>query len=440
MTTLDRRAFVGAVTSSIVVGPLTARHAAWLAQNTAARPNVAAWRAEFPALAQRVNGRPLAYLDSAATTLRPRAVVDAVSQYYETDNANPGATLHTLARRSAERLAASRARVARFIGAPSANEVVFTRGTTEGINLVAATWGEANVGAGDEIVVTVAEHYSNLLPWRRLARRVGARIIVVDVGDDGRVDPARLREVLTGRTKLVAFSHVSNVLGLVNPVHELCAAARARNVRVLVDAAQSAPHVPLDVAAMGCDFLACSSHKMLGPMGVGVLWARGDLLEAMPPYHMGSNMAHDVTDDQQTFEHGALKYQAGTPNVSGPAGLSAALDTLEHVGMTALARHDADLVAHARQRFERMPDVRVLGALGGRHDRLPVFTFVKAGVSPARIVAALDDAGIAARAGDMAALPLLRRFGVDSAVRASCYLYTTTAEIDRLADVLLEAR
>ncbi len=216
--------------------------------------------------------------------------------------------------------------------------------------------------------------------------------------------------------------------------------ARARNVRVFVDAAQSAPHVPLDVSTMGCDFLACSSHKMLGPMGVGVLWVRGELLEAMPPYHMGSNMAHDVTPDQQTFEHGALKYQAGTPNVSGPVGLSAALDILERAGMTALARHDADLVAHARQRFEQMRDVRVLGALDAGQDRLPVFTFVKAGVSPARIVAALDDAGVAVRAGDMAALPLLRRFGVDNAVRASCYLYTTAAEIDRLADVVIRTR
>jgi cysteine desulfurase / selenocysteine lyase len=345
-----------------------------------------------------------------------------------------------LARRSAERLAAARTRVARFIGAPNASEVIFTRGTTEGINLVADTWGEANVGAGDEIVVTVAEHYSNLLPWRRLAGRAGARIVVVDVQDDGRFDPARLREAMTERTKLVAFSHVSNVLGLVNPAQELCAVARARNVRVFVDAAQSAPHVPLDVSTMGCDFLACSSHKMLGPMGVGVLWVRGDLLEAMPPYHMGSNMAHDVTADQQTFERGASKYQAGTPNVSGPVGLSAALDTLEHAGMTALARHDADLVAHARQRFERMRDVRLLGSLDAGQDRLPVFTFVKAGVSPARIVAALDDAGVAVRAGDMAALPLLRRFGVDSAVRASCYLYTTAAEIDRLADVVLGTR
>lgn len=440
MTALDRRAFFGAVTSSVVIGPLAATHAAWVGQRPADRPDVTRWRADFPALQQRINDQPLAYLDSAATTLRPRTVIDAIARFDETDNANPSPTLHTLARRSADRLSAARARVARFLGAGSAGEIVFTRGTTEAINLVAAAWGEANVGAGDEIVLTIAEHYSNLLPWRRLAARTGARLVVVDVADDGRVEPARVRNAFTSRTKLLAFSHVSNVLGVVNPAADLCALARQRQVRVLIDAAQSAPHVPVDVTALGCDFLACSSHKMLGPMGLGVLWARAELLESMPPYHMGSNMAHDVTDEGMTFEHGALKYQAGTPNVSGPVGLAAALDTLEHAGMPALARHDADLVRHARERLATVPGVRVLGTLAADVPRLPVFTFVKAGVPPPRLVAALDAAGIAVRAGDMAALPLLRRFGADAAVRASCYLYTTTAEIDRLVEVVRAAR
>ena len=281
MTALDRRAFLGAVASSAVVAPLTARHAAWLGQNPPGYADIARWRSAFPALQQQINGAPLAYLDSAATTLRPRSVIDAIARFDETDNANPGATLHTLARRSADRLAAARSRVARFLGAGAA-EVVFTRGTTEAINLVATAWGEANVGAGDEIVLTVAEHYSNLLPWRRLASRAGARVVVVDVAEDGRVEPARVREALTSRTKLLAFSHVSNVLGIVNPAADLCALARQRGARVFIDAAQSAPHVALDVAALGCDFLACSSHKMLGPMGLGVLWARAELLEAMP--------------------------------------------------------------------------------------------------------------------------------------------------------------
>lgn len=437
MNALDRRAFLGAATTSLVVGPLTARHAEWTRQGRpAARPDVVGWRRRFPALEQQVNGQPLAYLDSAATTLRPRAVIDAVAHYYETDNANPGATLHTLARRSANDLAAARARVARFIGAGDAAEVVFTKGTTEAINLVAATWGEANVTAGDEIVVTVAEHYSNLLPWRRLANRVGARVVVVDVTDDGRLDPARVRDALTSRTKLLAFSHVSNVLGIVNPAQEVCALARRQQVRVLVDAAQSAPHVPLDVRALDCDFLACSSHKMLGPMGVGVLWARAEVLEAMPPYHLGGNMAHDVTDDAFALEHGPAKYQAGTPNVAGPVGFAAALDELDHIGMAGLLQHDTDLVGFAHQRLASLHGVRVLGTLDRDTPRVPVFTFVKDRVAPAALVAALDQAGVAVRAGDMAALPLLRRFGVTTAVRASCYLYTTTDEIDRLARVV----
>jgi cysteine desulfurase/selenocysteine lyase len=440
MTALDRRAFLGAVTSSAVVGSLSATHAKWLGQPSSAASEARRWRTQFPALAQQVNGQPLAYLDSAATTLRPRAVIDAVSRFDGTDNANPGAQLHTLARRSAEQLAAARARVARFLGAPSPDEVIFTRGTTEGINLVASTWGAANIRAGDEIVVTVAEHYSNLLPWRRLAAAAGARVVVADVTDDGRVDPARVAGAFTSRTRLLAFSHVSNVLGLVNPAAELCGLARARQVRVLIDAAQSAPHVPLDVAALGCDFLACSSHKMLGPMGVGVLWVRGDVLETMPPYHVGSNMAHEVTDDGQVFEHGAARYQAGTPNVSGPVGLAAAIGALEAVGMDGVARHDAALVTAARERLASLPDVRVLGALDRGLPRVPVFTFVKRGVPPGRLVAALDESGIAVRAGDMAALPLLRRFGVESAVRASCYVYTTTDEIERLADAVRRAR
>ncbi len=437
MTALDRRAFLGAAATSLVVGPVTARHAAWMGQGPAAgRPDVARWRTRFPALRQEVNGQPLAYLDSAATTLRPRAVIDAVARYYETDNANPGATLHTLARRSANGLASARARVARFIGAGDAAEVVFTRGTTEAINLVAATWGEAHLTTGDEIVVTVAEHYSNLLPWRRLASRVGARVVVVDVTNDGRLDVARVRDALTDRSKLLAFSHVSNVLGIVNPAQDVCAVARRRNVRVLVDAAQSAPHVPLDVRALDCDFLACSSHKMLGPMGVGVLWARAELLETMPPYHLGGNMAHDVTDESFAVEHGPAKYQAGTPNVAGPVGFAMALDELDHIGMANLMRHDTDLVAYAHERLASVHGVRILGTLDKETPRVPVFTFVRDGVEPAALVTALDNAGVAVRAGDMAALPLLRRFGVHAAVRASCYLYTTTEEIDRLARIV----
>jgi cysteine desulfurase/selenocysteine lyase len=397
-------------------------------------PAGAAWRRDFPALDQRVNGHPLAYLDSAATTLRPRQVVDAISRFYETDNANPAVALHTLARRAAGRYAAARQRVATFLNAADPSEVVFTKGTTEGLNLVAATLA-SQLAAGDEIVLTVAEHYSNLLPWRAVAARTGAAIRVVDVDDGGRLTAARVAAAMSTRTRLIAFSHVSNVLGLVAPAAEICAVGRTRGVPVLIDAAQSAPHLRLDVRALDCDFLACSSHKMLGPMGVGVLWARRAWLDRLPPYQLGSNMAHEVEADSVQFEAGALKYQAGTPNVAGPVGLAAALDVLDRIGLDAVRRHDQALVAHAREGFARVPGLRVLGAVEGS-DRLPVFTFVLPRVPVAALVKALDGEGIAVRGGDMAALPLLRRFGLTGAVRASCYLYTTTDEIDRLVDVL----
>jgi cysteine desulfurase/selenocysteine lyase len=303
---------------------------------------------------------------------------------------------------------------------------------------VASTWGPAHVGRGDEILLTVAEHYSNLLPWRALADRVGARVTLVDVDDEGRVLPSRVRDALTSRTRLLAFSHVSNVLGIVNPAAEICAIARSNGVPVLIDAAQSAPHLQLDVQALGCDFLAFSGHKILGPMGVGVLWVRQETLEAMPPYQLGSNMAHDVEPASVQFEHGALRYQAGTPNVSGAVGLAAAIDTLDRIGLPAIRRHDARLVEHARGRLAAVPSLRVFGTLAGGDQRLPVFTFTVAGIPVNRLVRALDDHGIAVRGGDMAALPLLRRFGAAEAVRASCYLYTSLDEIDRLADVLAD--
>jgi cysteine desulfurase / selenocysteine lyase len=433
---LDRRSFLGAwsvaAVGSRLIWPIDA-------QRSSAGPagaGVELWRQAFPALGQQVNGQPLAYLDSAATTLRPRAVIDAVSHFYESDNANPAATLHTLARRAAEQYGAARTTVARFLNAAAASEVVFTKGTTEAINLVASTWGAANITRGDDIVLSIAEHYSNLLPWRAVAERAGARVIVVDVDDQGRLSPERVAAAFTSRTKLLAFSHVSNVLGLIAPAEELCRLARARNIAVLVDAAQSAPHRRIDVQALGCDFLACSGHKLLGPMGTGVLWAKQSTLDGMPAYQVGSNMAHEVDATTAQFEHGALKYQAGTPNVSGAVGLAAALDTLTRFDLTAIARHDSALVGHFRERAAGVPGLRVLGALDDLSARVPVFTFTLTGVAVGAIVKGLDERGVAVRAGDMAALPLLKRFGISEAVRASCYLYTTLAEVDRLVDGL----
>lgn len=406
-----------------------------LAAQTPPASGVAAWRAQFPALTQDVGGHPLAYLDNAATTQRPRAVTDALVRYDERDNANPSPAMHMLARRSAAASDAARARVARFINATGAENVIFTRGTTEGINLIASTWGARHVRAGDEVVVTLAEHASNLFPWQRLAHDAGARLTVIGVQDDGRLNMAELEHALSPRTRLVAVTHVSNVLGIVYPVAEICALARRRGAAVLVDAAQSAPHLRLDVQQLGCDFLACSSHKMLGPMGVGVLWVRGERFGEMPPYHVGSNMAHGGDIASATAERGALRFQAGTPNVSGPVGLAAAIDVLDGVGLDALRAHDESLTAYALERLQGIRRVRLIGSFGPA-GRVPVFSFTVDGVGVADVVKAADSAGIAIRGGDLAAVPLLRRFGVETAVRASAYLYNTTDEIDRLVAVL----
>ncbi len=392
------------------------------------------WRSAFPALDQRIADQPLTYLDSAATTLRPKAVIDALVDFYSTDNANPS-PVHTLAARSAQRLSAARQVMARFINAASPLEVIFVRGTTEGVNLLASTWGAANLKAGDEIILTIAEHNSNLLPWTRAARQAGATVKVLDVDDEGALRIDQLKQLLSKRTRLVAFSHVSNVLGLVNPAREICALARESGARVAIDGAQSAPHVTIGVQDLGCDFYVFSGHKMLGPMGTGVVWGRQELLDAMPPFHVGSNMAHDADFEHSTFEHGALKFQAGTPDVAGPVGLAAAVGFLETAGAGALWQHDQDLVSHGLARLGEIPGLRLIGPR--RTDaRIPLFTFVMSGHSPAAIAKALNQRGIAIRAGDMAALPLLKRFGTTEAARASAYVYSTREDIDRLADAL----
>lgn len=392
--------------------------------------------ASFPALRQQVGGRQLAYLDSAATTLRPQAVIDALTNFYATDNANP-APVHTLARRAAARLTAARQTVARFINAPSPNEIIFTRGSTEGLNLIASTWGAANLRAGDEVILTVAEHNSNLLPWTRAARQAGASVRVVDVDDEGRLRLDQLKQMISGKTKLIAFSHVSNVLGLVNPAKDICTLARAVGARVVIDGAQSVPHVSVDVQDLGCDFYVFSGHKMLGPMATGVAWGRLELLDAMPPYHVGSNMAHEVDFERASMEHGALKFQAGTPDVAGPVGLAAAIDFLSALGKDVTWRHDQELVRHGLARLREVKGLRIVGPTSPEN-RVPVFTFVIAGKSPLAIATAMDSKGIAIRAGDMAALPLLKRFGVSEAARASAYVYSTTGDLDRLAQALTE--
>jgi cysteine desulfurase/selenocysteine lyase len=392
-----------------------------------------AWPSTFPALRQRVNDQPLVFLDSAATTLRPQSVIDALVDYYSTDNANPS-RVHTLASRAADRLAAARQTVARFVNATDATEIVFVRGSTEGLNLVAGTWGAANLRAGDEVLLTIAEHASNLMPWVRAAKQAGANVRVAGVDDEGRLDLADFTRQLSSRTRLVAFSHVSNVLGYVNPAKEICALAKRAGAMVVIDGAQGAPHVKVDVQDLGCDFYIFSGHKMLGPMGTGVVWGRRELLDAMPAYHVGSNMAHEVDFEHAEVEHGAQKFQAGTPDVAGPVGLAAAVRFFEAAG-PALQRHDDELVRHGLAVLQQIRGLRLIGPRTAER-RVPVFTFVVEDHPATAVAKALDTRGIAVRAGDMAALPLLKRFGATEAVRASAYVYSTIGDLDRLAEGL----
>lgn len=391
----------------------------------------AAWRARFPAFSAGDAGT--IYLDSAATTHRAGAVVDAIAEYYREDNANPS-RVHARARRAAARLADARQTMAAFLNASDPLEVIFTRGTTEGVNLAATSWGAAHLAPGDDVVLTISEHNSNLLPWTMAARKAGATVLVVDVDDEGQVRLDDLQRKLSPRTRVVAFSHVSNVLGIVNPAKEIARVAREAGATVFIDGAQAAPHVPIDVRDLHCDFYAFSGHKMAGPMGSGVLWARRELLDAMPPYHVGSNMAHDVDFEGATFEHGALKFQAGTPDVAQAVGLAAAAQLLMS-SRDAFGRQDDVLV---RRGHRRLGAVRGLGLIGSSRPELkvPVFTFTLEGWKAGDLAAALDARGIAVRAGDMAALPLLKRFGATEAVRASAYIYNTVDEIDRFADAL----
>jgi cysteine desulfurase/selenocysteine lyase len=406
-------------------------------QRSADVTGVEAWRAHFPALGQRIHDRPLVYLDTAATALRPAAVTAAITDYYHTANANPGhgGTLHTLARRSGERYQEARQTVARFINARDPSEIVWTRGTTDAINLAAASWGLANLAKDDEILLTVAEHYSNLLPWQVVARRTGAVLRFLDIDDSGRLRIADLDRLITKRTKLVAFSHVSNVLGIVCDAAQICRRAHDAGARVLIDGAQSAPHVEIDVQALDCDFFAFSSHKMWGPMGTGVLWARRAILDAMPPYQTGANMAEDVGPDSARVLDVPFKFHAGSANVSGPVGLAAAVRLFDSLGRRDVLAHEQALTRHALARLSGIKGLRILGA-AAPPERVALLTFVIDGISPPDVVRGLDAEGIAVRAGDMAALPLLKRLGVSSAVRMSMSLYNTIGEIDRFADVL----
>jgi cysteine desulfurase/selenocysteine lyase len=378
----------------------------------------------------------LIYFDNAATTQKPRAVIEALRRYYERDNANVHRGIHELSSRATAAYEAARARAARFINARSADEIIFTRGTTEAINLVAATWGARNLKAGDTILLTEMEHHSNLVPWQLLAERTGARLAYIPVtGPEGLLDLSRIDELLGSGVKLLAMVHISNSLGTINPVADLCARARRRGIVTLVDAAQSAGHRPLDVQEIGCDFLAFSGHKMCGPTGIGVLYGRMELLEQMPPYQAGGEMILTVDYHRTTFKNPPHRFEAGTPHIAGPIGLHAAMDYLDSIGRDRIAAHDLELGAYAYERLRSLKGVRLFGPPKGRAG---LVSFLVEGVHAHDVVTLGDQAGVALRGGHHCTQPLMKKLGVESTARASFYFYNTTDEIDRLVEVILE--
>jgi cysteine desulfurase/selenocysteine lyase len=400
--------------------------------------NWQALRGDFPILHQKVHGHPLVYFDNAATSQKPRRVLEALRHYYERDNANVHRGIHELSNRATAAFEAARARAATFINAKSAEEIVFTRGTTEGINLVAQAWGTQHIKAGDKILLTEMEHHSNIVPWQLLSERLGASLLYLPVtGDEGLLDLTRLDDLLTREIKLFAFTHISNSLGTVNPVTELCERARKLGVTTLVDAAQSAGHRALDVQEIGCDFLVFSGHKICGPTGIGVLYGRQEALESMPPYQGGGEMILTVDFHKTTFKKAPHKFEAGTPDISGAIGLHAAMDYLDEIGRDNIFRHDQELAAYAYEKLAALKSVRLFGPKIGRAG---LISFLLGNVHAHDLVTVADQRGVALRGGHHCTQPLMRKLGIASTARASFYFYNTLAEVDRFIEVLGEVQ
>lgn len=395
--------------------------------------DVARLREQFPILGRTVHGEPLVYLDNAASSQRPLRVIDRISRYYREEHANVHRGVHALSAAATEAYEEARRVVARHLGAADPSEIVFTRGTTEAINLVAAAWGGSRLDPGDEVLLTKMEHHSNLVPWQLVAERTGATLRFLDVTPDGRLDLDGLDALLGPRTRLVALTHVSNSLGTINPVAEIARRARTAGALVLVDGAQAAPHLPVDVGAIGCDFYALSGHKMCGPTGIGALWARRSLLDAMPPYQGGGEMISEVRLEGSSWADPPHRFEAGTPNIAGAIGWAEAIRFLHDVGLDAMHAHELELAAYARERLEAVPGVRLYGP---RRDRVGVFSFTLGDVHPHDLATILDRRGIAIRAGHHCNQPLMEHLGVDATARASFYLYNTRGEADRLAEGL----
>ena len=400
---------------------------------TAATPSatldVARIRDDFPLLATQVHGKPLVYLDNAATTQKPRAVIEAIQRYYTEENANIHRGVHHLSEYATRKYEAARGAIRQFIGARSTREIIFTRGTTEGINLVAASYGRANIGAGDEIIVSAMEHHSNIVPWQMLCQEKGARLRVVPVNDHGELLMDEFEKLLSPRTKLVSIVHISNSLGTINPVRRIIELAHAAGAVVLLDAAQSVAHTPVDVQSLDCDFLAFSGHKLFGPTGIGVLYGKQALLEAMPPYQGGGDMISSVTFEHTTYNHLPHKFEAGTPHIEGVIGLGEAIAYVESVGLGAIAAHEQRLLDYGTTLLAELPKIHLIGTA---KEKAGILSFVVEGVHPHDVGTILDTEGIAIRAGHHCTRPVMDRFGIPATARASLSLYNTTADLDAL--------
>ncbi len=405
-------------------------------------PEMLTLREDFPILREvfrssRGEEIPLIYLDNAATTQKPGQVLEAITNYYRHTNANVHRAIHKLGERATEAYEGSRKRVAQFINASSEKEIIFTRGTTEAINLVATGFGEKFIGEGDEILISEMEHHSNLIPWQLLARKKGARLRFIPFLPDGTLDLSQLDELLTDRTRLVAVTHMSNVFGTINPVRQIIRKAHQRNIPVLLDGAQSVPHLPVDVQELGCDFLAFSGHKMCGPTGIGVLYGKAELLETMEPYQGGGEMIRSVWYDRATWNDIPHKFEAGTPNIAGAVGLAAAMDYLHHIGMENITRYEQKLTTYAMTRMQEIPGMRIFGQAP---ERGGVISFYLGSIHPHDMAQFLDYRGIAVRAGHHCAQPIMRKLEIPATTRASFYFYNTFEEIDRFIEALYQAK
>ena len=395
-----------------------------------------ALRNDFPILNQQVHGKPLVYFDNADTSQKPRVVIDALVHYYERDNANVHRGIHELSNRATNHFEAARTRTAKFINAKSSDEIIFTRGTTESINLVAAAWGGKNLKAGDVILLTELEHHSNLVPWQLIAQKTGAKLVYIPVtGDDGVLDLSKLDSLLTSSVKLLSLVHISNSMGTVNPVAELCARAKKLGIVTLVDGAQSAGHLPVDVQAIGCDFFAFSGHKICGPTGIGVLYGRTEVLETMPPYQGGGEMILSAGYQQTEFKHAPHRFEAGTPDISGPIGLHAAMDYLDAIGRANIWQHDQNLANYAVEKLSALKNIRIFGP---PTNRAGLVSFLLKDVHAHDVVTLADQGGVALRGGHHCTQPLMHKLGVESTARASFYFYNTKAEVDVFVDVIQE--